>query len=64
MAQMGGSGCTYYINSVILIQTWNYIMNQIFNTTIWETWEKQFLSMLVEHAGPVLDPYTDRFLGV
>ena len=64
MAQMGGSGCTYYINSVILIQTWNYIMNQIFNTTIWETWEKQFLSMLVEYAGPVLDPYTDRFLGV
>ena len=62
-AKLGGSGSTCYINNVILAQLWNYTMSQTFNTAIWGTWEKQYLSMLVDHTGAVVDPYADHFLG-
>ena len=43
--KLGGSGSTCCINSVLLAQTWSCAMSLTFNTAIWETWEKQFLSM-------------------
>ena len=54
--KLGGSGSTCYINSVLLAQTWSSVMSLTFNTAIWGAWEKQFLSMFVEHAGVVVDP--------
>ena len=38
-------------------------MSLTFKTAIWGAWEKQFLCMFVEHAGVVVDPCADRFLG-
>ena len=61
--KLGGSGSTCYINSVLLAQTWSSVMSLTFNTAIWGAWEKQFLSMFVEHAGVVVDPCADQFLG-
>ena len=61
--KLGGSGSTCYINSVLLAQTWSSLMSLTFNTAIWGAWEKQFLSMFVEHAGVVVDPCADQFLG-
>ena len=62
-AKLGGSGNTCYIDNVLLAQTWSCTMSLTFNTAIWGTWEKQFLSMFVEHAGVVVDPCAEQFLG-
>ena len=61
--KLGGSGSTCYINSVLLAQTWSSVMSLTFNTAIWGAWEKQFSSMFVEHAGVVVDPCAEQFLG-
>ena len=61
--KLGGSGSTCHINSVLLAQTWSNVMNLTFNAAIWGAWEKQFLSMFVEHAGVVVDPCAEQFLG-
>ena len=37
-------------------------MSLTFNTAIWGAWEKQFLSMFVEHAGIVVDLCAEQFL--
>ena len=38
-------------------------MNQAFNIAIWGPWERQLLSMFVEHAGNIIDPCNSNFLG-
>ena len=38
-------------------------MSQAFNTAIWGPWERQMLNMFVQHAGDVVDPCDDSFLG-
>ena len=61
--KLGGSGSTCYINSALLAQTWSSVMSLTFIIAIWEAWEKQFLCMFVEHAGVVVDPCAQQFLG-
>ena len=48
---------------LLLAQVWNCTMNSTFNTAIWGPWEPQLLSMLVSHAGEVVNPCDDCFLG-
>ena len=38
-------------------------MSSSFNTVIWGPWELQLLSMLVSHAGEVVNLCDDCFLG-
>ena len=61
---MANPGTQCYLNSVLLAQTWSCAtMSQTFNTAIWGPWEAHLLNMLVSHAGRMINPWDDCFLG-